>query len=247
MKSLQTATLVASLLALPGANAAMLAVEAGVMDWGSKAENYFGDAKSSNPFIKIKAATGSEFGDIYGHFVLEDFDDSDLMGSEINVIGQINMGQTDFNWYGQIFSKTKPNWSETNTLLGFSHDKTWDNGIYTQVAVAGHIVTSDYQHFGFDVNGFNGGYAYFGIDKTFAIADSALKLLWWQEHYFGRDDDYLIVAGDGEDHGFNGKLEARYFIGDTGLSAALAYRYAENNMGKQGYHDAIFYSMQYNF
>lgn len=245
------AALVATLLA-PTSNAAMLAVEAGVMDWGSQAENTFGEGKSENEFITIKGATGSAFGDVYAHVKLEDYTDSDMIGSEINLIGQINIADGDFNWYGQVFNKQKPVWSETNTLLGFSHDKTWDNGWYTQVALAGHIVTSDYKHFkkangeGFDANGFNGGYVYLMANKSVNVADQDFTIGWWQEHFFGRGDEYLIVSGDTEDFGFNGQVTLRWHATQQ-LSAAIQYRYAENNLGKEGFHDGIFYSMQYNF
>ncbi len=247
MKRTSAALALAALMVAPASQAGMLAIEAGLMDWGSRAETHFGEGKSENEFITIKGATGSAFGDVYAHVKLEDFTDTDLLGSEINLVGQINMGDSDWNWYGQVFNKQKPVWSETNTTLGISHDKTWDSGWYTQVALAGHIVTSDYAHFGFDANGFNGGYVWLMTSKTFDIKGHALTLGWWQEHFFARDDQYLIVSGDIEDHGFNGQLTLRYHIANTGLSAALQYRYAQNNLGKEGYHDGVFYSLQYNF
>ncbi|WOT06173.1 hypothetical protein [Shewanella youngdeokensis] len=233
-------------LVVPTASAAMLAVEAGLMDWSDTSEAYFGESKSENEYIAIKGATGNAFGDVFAMVKLEDVTDSDLMGSEINIIGQINIGDSDFNWYGQVFNKTKPVWTETNTTLGFSHDKTWDNGLYTQVAVAAHIVTSDYAHFGFNANGFNGGYVYLGASKSFSALNQDFTVDWWQEHFFGRDDDYLIVSGDTEDFGFNGRATLRWHIGN-GMSAAVSYRYAQNNLGKEGWHNAMFYSMQYNF
>ncbi|WP_028109900.1 outer membrane protein OmpK [Ferrimonas futtsuensis] len=251
MKTRVSALALALLTSIP-AQAAMLAVETGVMDWGSKAENHFGDGKSENEFITLKGATGNAFGDVYGHVKLEDFTDSEMIGSEINLVGQINIGDSDWNWYGQVFNKQKPVWSETNTTLGLSHDKTWDNGLYTQVALAGHIVTSDYAHFRkangepFDANGFNGGYLWLCATQDLELAGHHFSLGWWQEHFFGRGDDYLMVSGDGEDHGFNGQLTLRYHIG-AGLSASLQYRYAENNLGKKGYHDGLFYALQYNF
>ncbi|MDO6618439.1 hypothetical protein AB4160_10855 [Shewanella sp. 10N.286.51.B8] len=239
-------------LTIPAASAGMLAVEVGIMDWSDRTEAYFGEGKSENEYIAIKGATGNAFGDVFAIVKLEDFTDSDLMGSEINIVGQINMGDSDFNWYGQVFNKQKPVWSETNTLLGFSHDKTWDNGWYTQVALAGHVVTSDYAHFkkangeSFDANGFNGGYAYIGVSKDFSAYNQDFSFNWWQEHYFGRGDDYLIVSGDIEDHGFNGSANLRWHI-SGGVSAAISYRYAQNNLGKEGWQNAMFYSMQYNF
>ncbi|WP_237524139.1 hypothetical protein [Shewanella sp. KX20019] len=254
MKMKKTALMMGLLggMIVPAASASMLAIETGIMDWSDSTEAYFGEGKSENEFVTIKGATGSAFGDVYAHIKLEDFTDSDMIGSEINIIGQINIGDSDFNWYGQVFSKQKPVWSETNSLLGFSHDKTWDNGWYTQVAVAGHIVTSDYNHFSkpdgdkFDANGFNGGYAYLALNKSFSALSQDFTFGWWQEHYFGRGDDYLVVSGDVEDHGFNGQATLRWHVAG-GLSAAIQYRYAQNNLGKEGWQNAIFYSMQYNF
>ncbi|QIZ78141.1 hypothetical protein [Ferrimonas lipolytica] len=242
MKKNKLAITLSMLLLSASANAGMVAVEAGVMDWDGKAEQ----SKGESPFVKIKGATGSEFGDVYAHLVLEDVDDNDLLGSEINIIGQINIGATDFNWYGQVFNKQKPTWSETNTFLGGSWDKGFDNGVYAQVALAAHVVTSDYEIYNQDANGFNGGYFYMTLNKGLEIGGQQFSINWWQEHMFGFNDDYKEFAMYGESHGFNGKLTAKWHI-DNNLTAALAYRYADNNLGIQGYHDALFYSMQYNF
>ncbi|WP_252009200.1 outer membrane protein OmpK [Ferrimonas sp. SCSIO 43195] len=248
MKTLN-ATLVAATMAcacLP-AHAGMLAVEAGLMDWGSQAEDHFGKGKSENSFIKIKGATGNAFGDLYAHVQLEDVEDSEMIGSEINIVGQINIGQSDFNWYGQVFNKQKPVWSETNTLLGLSWDKTYDNDLYAQLAVAGHIVTADYKHFDGDFEGgFNGGYVIYTLSKGFSLGEHAFSMVWWQEHYFGRDDLYLSLSGDGEDFGLNGSAILRWHATDS-LSASLTYKYANNNLGKEGFHDGLFYGLQYTF
>lgn len=239
-------------MAVPAANASMIAVEAGLRDWSDSAEEYFGKGKSENEFIKIKGATGNAFGDMYTHFNIEDFADSDMIGSEFNFVGQINLGESDFNLYGQVFNKQKPVWSETNTTLGLSHDKTWGSGWYTQVALAAHIVTSDYNRFRkpdgerFDANGFNGGYVYLAVNKRFNQLNQDFTVDWWQEHFFGRGEDYLVASGDGESHGFNGMASLRWHILDS-VSAAVQYRYAQNNLGKKGWHNGIFYSMQYNF
>ncbi|TKB55421.1 nucleoside-specific channel-forming Tsx family protein [Ferrimonas aestuarii] len=238
----------ASLLAMSASTqAGMLAVEAGVMDWGSNAEQHFGEGKSENSFVKIKGATGNAFGDIYAHLQLEDIEDSEMIGSEINLIGQINIGDSDWNWYGQVFNKQKPVWSETNTLLGISWDKSFDNGLYAQVAFGGHVVTADYKHFDSDFKGgFNGGYNYLALIKPFELWGQSFTAIWWQEHYFGRDDLYLELSGDGSDFGFNGSAILQWHLGEQ-LSANLTYKYADNNLGKQGFHDGLFYALQYNF
>lgn len=241
-----------SAIIIPRPSVAMLAVEVGIMDWSSSAEDYFGQGKSENEFITIKGATGNAFGDIYAHVKLEDFTHSNMLGSEINIVGQINIADSDFNWYGQVFNKQKPVWSETNTLLGLSFDKSWSNAWHTQVAVAAHIVTSDYHQFSkpdgtqFETNGFNGGYVWLSTNRSFNAFNQDFTFGWWQEHFFGRGEDYLAVSGDTEDFGFNGQLTLRWHVTDN-TSGALQYRYAENNLGKEGFHDAIFYSMQYNF
>jgi len=247
MKYLRNVIALSLLAAAPASQAGMLAVEAGVMDWSQQAEDYFGEGKSENSFIQMKGATGSAFGDLYAHVKLEDIEDSEAMGSEINIIGQINMGDSDFNWYGQVFNKQKPVWSETNTTLGVSWDKQFDNGLYAQLALAGHIVTADYKHFNSDFKGgFNGGYFIYTLMKDFDIGEQNFSFVWWQEHFFGRDDLYLKLSGDGKDFGFNGSAILRWHFHEQ-ISAALTYRYAENNMGKDGFHDGVFYSLQYNF
>lgn len=224
--------------------AAMLAVEAGMMDWQSKASDYFGEAKDNNPFITLKGAVGNDYGDIYGHVKWEDPDDGAYYGTEINVIGQINLGETDWNLYGQVFDKSKPSWGETNTMLGLSWDKSYGD-TYLQVALAGHFVDATYKSF--DANfegGFNGGYVYLLASHQLNLFQQYFKLTWWQEHFFDREDDYLVLSGDGKDFGFNGAVSVNWSF-TKNLSFILSYRYAENNLGKQGYHDAIFYSLQY--
>ncbi|QYJ78740.1 outer membrane protein OmpK [Shewanella acanthi] len=226
------------------AQSAMLAVEAGVMDWQSKASDYFGEAKDNNPFLKLKGFTANEYGDLYGHVTLEDPDNSSMYGTEINLVGQINIGDSDWNLYGQVFDKSKPKWGETNTLLGISWDKNIAN-TYFQVALAGHIVDATYQIFDKDFDGgFNGGYVYLMASRDVSVFDQNLTLTWWQEHYFARNDDYLILSGDEKDFGFNGQFNINWALSES-TSINLSYRYSENNLGKQGYHDAIFYSFQY--
>lgn len=228
-------------------NAAMLSVEAGLMDWRNSASNYFGEAKNDNPYIKMIGAYGTDFGDIYTHVSLENIDDTDFFGTEINLVGQINLSDTDFNLYGQVFDKSMPVWGETNTLLGFSWDKSYDD-TYVQLALAAHIVNATYKAFdsNFDEQGFNGGYVYLNISQDLNIFNQNFKFIWWQEFYFGRNEHYLALAGDMEDFGFNGQLRANWIINNN-WSTAISYRYAENNLGKKGYHDAFFYSVQYKF
>lgn len=244
MKKILSCLLLFPALFSASSQSAMLAVEAGVMDWQSKASDYFGEAKDNNPFVKVKGFTANEYGDLYGHVTFEDPDDNAMYGTEINLIGQINLGDSDWNLYGQVFDKSKPKWGETNTLLGISWDKDIDD-YYLQVALAGHYVDATYQAFDKDFEGgFNGGYFYVMLSKNLNVFDQNFKLSWWQEHYFARDDEYLIMAGDGKDFGFNGQFSVNWSFTEN-LSLNLSYRYAENNLGKQGYQDAIFYSVQY--
>ncbi|MBV7317459.1 outer membrane protein OmpK [Shewanella sp. NIFS-20-20] len=247
VKKLLFSAIVATFFSPVTVNAAMLAIETGVMNWNSNATETFGEFKDANSFVSIKGATGSEFGDIYGHVKLENFDNSNLLGSEINLVGQINLADTDFNLYGQVFDKSMPNWGETNTLLGLSWDKSYDS-TYVQLALAAHVVNATYKAFdkSFDEQGFNGGYAYINFSHSTSVMGQDFSFIWWQEVFFGRNDFYLQLAGDVEDVGFNGQFIAKWHA-NTHWSAAVSYRYAENNMGKKGYHDGIFYSVQYNF
>ncbi|ABV89336.1 hypothetical protein [Shewanella pealeana] len=246
-KKLQSGIAALALSISFSSNAAMLAVETGLMDWRSSASDYFGESKNNNPYIKMIGAHGTALGDIYGHVTLENFDNTDIYGTEINLVGQINIGETDFNLYGQVFDKSMPVWGETNTLLGLSWDKNYDN-TYVQLAFAAHIVNATYKAFdsNFDEQGFNGGYAYLNISHDLSLFDQDFKFVWWQEFYFGRNEQYLELAGDMEDFGFNGQLRANWIINNN-WSVGVSYRYAENNLGKKGYHDAFFYSVQYKF
>ncbi|GAA4872617.1 outer membrane protein OmpK [Ferrimonas pelagia] len=227
-------------------SAAMVATEVGIMDWGTKAEENFGKMKSENSFVKFKGYNATDWGDVYGHVKLEDFEDSDMISSEINLVGQIAIGETGFNYYGQVFNKTKPRWSETNTTLGFSwlHDMYgWD----IQLALAAHIVNADYKNFDRSFKGgLNGGYQFTQIDRGFSIGGQDFKFTYWQEHFWGRDKNYLAISGDEKDFGFNGLVAIRWFL-PANLSASIGYRYANNNLGIAGYHDAFMYSLQYNF
>ncbi|MCL1038378.1 hypothetical protein L2750_14690 [Shewanella submarina] len=228
-------------------NAAMLAIETGIMDWNNNATEHFGKAKDSNLYAKMIGAYGTEFGDLYGHVTLENIDNMDLYGTEINLVGQINLGESDFNLYGQVFDKSMPAWGETNTLLGFSWDKNFDK-TYVQVALAAHLVNATYKAFdnSFDEQGFNGGYAYLNLTRDVSLLEQNFKVIWWHEVYFGRNEHYLQLAGDMDKTGFNGQFITKWLINNN-WSVNLSYRYAENNMGKKGYHDAIFYSLQYKF
>ena len=234
------------------AYAGMTELELGYMNWSDNATDYFGKAKDNNEWILIRGETGTDFGDVYAHVKLEDFLDDNMVGSEINVAGQIHLTESGFNLYGQVFAKLANNWSETNMMLGLSHDRFWDNGIHTQVAVAVDYVTSDYALVGkgdgsqYQVNGFNGGYIWLSLDKNFDFLDQKFGISWFQENYFLRGDEYLEVAGDMNDFGINGRLAVSYFISES-VSTSLQYRYYNNNGGKSGFHDGIFYSIVYSF
>ncbi|MCL1046540.1 hypothetical protein L2737_14595 [Shewanella electrodiphila] len=223
-------------------------LEAGVMDWSDKAEEAFGDQRSTNPFLKLHGYNATEFGDIYGNVQLEDIDKSAELGVEVVLIGQANLGETGFNLYSQVYVKNEPDWSETLILPGISWDKVLNNGLYVQAAVAANFVVADYRGLGVTnwENGYNGGYLTLTASKGFTLWEQNFNLMWNQEHYFGRDDLYLNITGEDEAFGYNGWLVLDWQIIPS-AAMSLSYRYSQNNMGLKGYSDGVFYSLKYNF
>ncbi|USD37534.1 outer membrane protein OmpK [Ferrimonas sp. SCSIO 43195] len=228
-------------------NAADFYTEAGLIDWDNNHEQIFGKQRSENTFVRLVGVNGTDFGDIYGNITIEDIDDSAELGIEAILIGQANLGSSDFNLYGQVFAKNEPDWAETMVLPGISWDKVLDNGLYLQGALAANFIIADYRGLGTEwENGYNGGYLFLCAAKGFSAFGQDFNLMWNQENFVGRDDIYLEVTGDKKDFGFNGWLTLDWFATEN-VALSLSYRYSQNNLGVADYADAIFYSVKYSF
>ncbi|MGE4262740.1 outer membrane protein OmpK [Shewanella sp.] len=230
------------------ANASDFTLESGVMDWSHKAEKVFGKQRSENAFVKLHGYNATDFGDLYGNVLIEDPDDQEEMGIEVVLIGQINLPDSDFNAYSQVYVKNEPDWSETIVLPGVSWDKVFDNGLYFQSALALNYVIADYRGLGMSgwENGYNGLYFTLTASKDFDIFDNKFSVMWNQEQYFFRDDIYTDITGEQRSFGFNGWLVLDWHVTEN-FGLALSYRYSNNNMGVKGYSDGVFYSLKYKF
>ncbi|MDG5899448.1 hypothetical protein E2650_05920 [Shewanella xiamenensis] len=229
-------------------HAANFILESGVMDWSQKAEDSFGKQRSENAFIKVHGSNATDFGDIYGNVLIEDPDDQEEMGIEVVLIGQANLPNSDFNFYSQVYVKNEPDWSETIILPGVSWDKVFENGLYFQSAATLNYVIADYRGLGIDgwENGYNGLYFTITTSKDFSLFDQDFSVMWTQEHYIFRDELYTSITREEKSFGFNGWLVIDWHILKQ-LSAAISYRYSNNNMGVKGYSDGVFYSLKYSF
>lgn len=237
----------ASILSL-SSYASNFTLESGIMDWSKKAEDVFGKQRSENAFIKLHGYNETDFGDIYGNVLIEDFDDQEEMGMEVVLIGQINLPNSNFNAYNQVYVKNEPDFSETIILPGISWDKILENGFYFQSALTLNYVIADYRGLGIDgwKNGYNGLYFTLTTSRDFSVLGQSFSVMWNQEHYLFRDELYTTITGEKKSFGFNGWLVIDWHVTEK-LAAAISYRYSNNNMGVNGYSDGVFYSLKYNF
>ncbi len=235
-------------LASQTAYASNFTIESGLMDWSHKAEESFGEQRSENAFVKIQGFNATDFGDIYGNVLIEDPDEQEEMGIEVVLIGQVNLKDTNFNLYNQVYVKNEPDWSETLVLPGISWDKGFDNGTYFQTAIALNYVIADYRGLGVPgwENGYNGLYLAMTATKDLNLLEQSFSLMWSQEQYFFRDDLYTEITTEDKSFGLNGWLVLDWHTTEN-LSLALSYRYSYNNMGLKGYSDGVFYSIKYSF
>ncbi len=246
------------------------------LDWTEKAEDRtapphlggegFGGTKEDFFYLELEGGAGFDWGDLYGfvdfenpgesrskrEFGFGDFDtpESDGIYSDsfrIAAKGSIayNIGETKFNYYGHIYSLTVggEGFYDQNIVLGASYDIFTDWGFWMKPFLGIHIELSTFN--GSGTNGYMGGWV---LGYDFQLADQKFSINQWHETEFARKDQF---RGNGTQYqlnstGQNGAVSAWWHM-TKHFTTGIQYRYADHKLGTAAYHDAIIYTLKYNF
>ncbi|QIR13798.1 ion channel protein Tsx [Shewanella aestuarii] len=248
-------------------------VSVNYLDWSDGTEdrsrdiqNGFG-AKSDFVYLEIEGGAGYDWGDVYGFIDFENPTKMDWSGDQddgskafrIAAKGSvaINIGETNWNAYGHIYSLTDSSgFYEQNVVLGVSYDINTDFGLWVKPFVGAHFA-----HNSAIGAGFNGGMAGWVLGYNFKLGGQDLMITNWNEIEFARADEYRgfctseTCTGPGDDDfqntngkswGLNGAV-ALWWNATSDVTFGIQYRYAEQKLGTAAYQNAMIFSAKYNF
>lgn len=219
-------------------------------DWSQRAENKSAHSTRKKDFAYFELEGGANFnwGELYGFFDVENpFHQrkTELSRNQryaVKTTGRFYLGNSGFNLYGHLYGiwslpgyKYGGNFHEINTLYGFGYNFSRGN-FWLKPFLALHYVDQSFYsgHNGY-VIGWVAGYSFQLWSQNFSITN-------WHEMEFNRAKRY----GNGGKEGINGAIALWWTPFET-LSAGIQYRYADNKLGDDFYHDGIIYTIKYNF
>ncbi len=256
MKNVKTLALVATAVAAMSAPVAaeqyygFANVSANYLDWSGGTTDRSG--KEDFLYIEIEGGAGYDWGDVYGFIDFEnpgkgewnkdqsgdDFSDQVRIAAKGSVA--VNVGDTNWNYYGHIYSiSDSSGFYEQNIILGVSYDLNTDFGLWVKPFLGAHYV-----HNNFIGAGFNGGMAGWVLGYDFKLADQNFSVTNWNEIEFARDDVYQ--ASNGDSTGLNGAV-ALWWNATSDFTLGVQYRYADQKLGSATYQNAMIFSAKYNF
>jgi len=232
-------------------------VSVNYLDWSNGTESRSRDEapfgvvgiKSDFVYVELEAGAGYDWGDVYGFIDFENPTKGDFgkykdasKAFRIAAKGSValNVGDTKFNYYGQIYSLSDSSgFYEQNVVLGVSYDLSTDFGLWVKPFVGAHYV-----HNSAIGAGFNGGMAGWVAGYNFKLAGQDLMITNWNEIEFSRAEEYQ--GANGGSKGLNGAV-ALWWNLTPKFTAGVQYRYAHNKLGTAAYQNAAIFSAKYNF
>ena len=248
MKLLRNATIaLATLTAAATASADYLYgfgnVSINRLDWTNKTEK--NTAHEDFTYLEVEGGAGFTWGEVYGFIDLENPHKSNERRSpSVAMKGntRINLGNTGFNLFAQIYDLSANGFNEQNRFIGFGYNFTGDNYFFKPV-LAMHTMLIKQAYF----SGNNGYMLGWVAGYNFSAMGEDFMLTNWHEYEFGRNSNYLRNAkGKTEKSGHNGGA-ALWWNATDSITAGLQYRYADNKLGNASYQDGVIYTLKYNF
>ena len=252
MKLLRNATIaLATLTAAATASADYLYgfgnVSISRLDWSSQTEKKT-DHKDFT-YLEAEGGAGFTWGEVYGFIDLENPHKSNKDGRRVAMKGntRINLGDTGFNLYAQIYDLSTDGFNEQNRILGFGYNFTGDNYFFKPFLGAHNVNNNDYSGANGYMLGWVAGYNFKALGENFSVTN-------WHEIEFNRssryhrdiDDNYQPIDGTAPKNGYNGAV-ALWWDATDSITAGLQYRYANNKLGNNRYQNAMIYTLKYNF
>lgn len=228
-------------------------VSANYLDWTDGTTARTNGGKEDFAYLEIEGGAGFDWGDVYGfidfenptkgewnkdYLTTKDKAEAFRIASKGSIA--INMGDTNFNYYGQIYSiADSSGFYEQNVTLGVSYDLNTDFGLWVKPFIGAHYV-----HNNFIGAGFNGGMTGWVLGYNFDLAGQSFMVSNWNEIEFARASEYEVV--NGKQTGLNGAV-ALWWLPMPQFTAGVQYRYADNKLGSATYQDGVVFSLKYNF
>ncbi|KEQ13373.1 hypothetical protein GZ77_13265 [Endozoicomonas montiporae] len=222
------------------------------LDWTKSTENK--TEQRDFTYIRLEGGSGYSWGELYGFLDLENptkssgrtvrarHEDGRVNdGRRVAMKGnaRVNIGDTGFNLFGQIFDISGQKFDEQNRFYGFGYNLVGRNFFFKPFLAAHHAQSTYFNGSNGYVLGWTASYDFSAINQKFTLFN-------WHETEFSRDKEYLRVNNKSEKTGHNGALELWWHATDS-ITAGLQYRYASDKLGYAENQDGVIYSLKYNF
>ncbi|WP_062260110.1 outer membrane protein OmpK [Endozoicomonas arenosclerae] len=211
------------------------------LDWSDGTEERTAGGKKDFTYLELEGGAGFDWGEIYGFIDLENphksnkEDDGDGRRVAMKGTMRLNLGDTGFNLYGQVYDLSTDGFNEQNRVVGFGYNFA-QGSFFFKPFIGLHNAQTTY------FSGNNGymlgwvlGYGFKAFGEDFMVTN-------WHETEFNRDEDYA----EGKETGQNGAVSLWWNATDT-ITAGLQYRYADDKLGADTYQNAMIYTLKYNF
>lgn len=210
------------------------------LDWTSSTEKK--TEHRDFAFLELEGGAGFSWGEMYGFIDLENPFNSnkaeDGKGRRVAMKGtmRVNLGDTGFNLYGQIYDLSTNGFDEQNRVLGFGYNFAGDN-FFFKPFLGYHNAQNTFFDGGSNgyMLGWVAGYNVNMLGESFMLSN-------WHETEFARDKNYQ----EGKKAGHNGAL-AMWWNATDSVTAGVQYRYAHNKLGNSTYQNGMVYTLKYNF
>jgi len=208
------------------------------LDWSSKTEKE--SPQKDFTYLEFEAGAGFNWGYAYMFLDIENPTKSysdpapDNLRVSFKPVLDIKLFDSNFYFRTQDYSLTSDDFYVHNFVNGISY--RYDVKNFWIMPFAGiHYQNSTYY------SGFNGYMVGYTFLYNFTIINQDFSIFQWHETTFSRDkeDGY---SGSGN----QGALSFWYKINKT-FTTGLQYRYADKNLGYDGYQDSVIYSLKFYF
>ncbi len=216
------------------------------LDWSNGTEERAGHQKDFW-YLELEGGAGFTWGELYGFADLENADQgSDKARTSLKGSIAYKTGIAELRVYGQVYNTNSAGFTAQNNVLGLSYAFNGDGWFFNPFVGFHHTMTtadwknpSSFAGMNGGMFGWTAGYNFNAFGEKFMISN-------WHESEFGRNDKYMIVAGEGDHVSANGAV-ALWWNATDNITTGIQYRYAFNKLGTSGNQNAMIYTVKYNF
>ncbi|PSW35237.1 hypothetical protein C9J21_01890 [Photobacterium phosphoreum] len=214
------------------------------LDWSNGTEERANGFKKDFWYLELEGGAGFTWGELYGFADLENLEKgSDKVSTSLKGSIAYKTGIAELRVYGQVYNTNSAGFTAQNNVLGLSYAFNGDGWFFNPFIGFHHtMTTAGDKSFG----GMNGGMFGWSAGYNFNAFGEKFMISNWHESEFGRNDKYMIVAGEGDHVTANGAI-AFWWNATENVTTGIQYRYAFNKLGNKGNQNAMIYTVKYNF